>query len=215
MVNERNLFSTQKVCLPKSYFVVFYNGTEAQPERKLFLLSDLYEPKEYREMLRMTGEQPDLKLKTLVININRGYNEELKKSCRDLYGYMTYVDKVRELAKDHPLDRAVEMAIEHCIQHDILVEFLSTHRAEVMSMSIFEYNQEKHFRQIAEENMAAGWEKGRQVGRAEGKAEGQEAATLANLKSLMETLGLTAEQALGALKIPEEERANYIELMKR
>ncbi len=78
---------------------------------------------------------------------------------------MVYVDKVREFAKDWPLEKAVEMAISYCIQHDILAEFLSKHRTEVMSMSIFEYNQEQHFRQIAEENMAAGWEKGRLAGR--------------------------------------------------
>ncbi len=211
MVNERNLFSTQEICLPKPYFVVFYNGTEDQPERQMLRLSVLYEPKLNREIIRMADEQPELELKTLVININKGYNEELKKSCRDLYGYMVYVDKVREFARGYPLEKAVEMAISYCIRNDILAEFLSKHRAEVMSMSIFEYNQELHFRQIAEENQAVGWEKGK----AEGKAEGKAMATLANLRSLMETAGWTAEQAMAALKISEEEQEKYKELLKR
>ena len=123
---------------------------------------------------------------------------------------MTYVDKVCEFAKDHPLEQAVEMAITYCIQHDILSAFLSEHRTEVMSMSIFEYNQEQHFRQIAEENMAAGWEKGRIVG----EAEGEHKATLMNIKSLTETLGLTIEQALNALKIPENEQEKYTKLLR-
>ncbi|MBQ4563444.1 MAG: hypothetical protein IJA58_03060 [Lachnospiraceae bacterium] len=66
----------------------------------------------------------------------------------------------KEFAQDHPLAEAVETAITYCIQNDILAEFLTKHRAEVMSMSIFEYNQEQHFRRIATENQAVGREKG-------------------------------------------------------
>ena len=73
-------------------------------------------------------------------------------------------------------------------------------------MSIFEYNQEQHFRQIAEENMEAG--------KAEGRAEGQKMATLANLKTLMESMGLTVEQALNVLKIPLDNREEYRNLLK-
>ncbi len=172
MVDDRNLFSTKVVSLPKPYFVVFYNGTEEQPERLLLKLSELYETGDGEDRIRITDEQPELELKTLVVNINKGYNEELKKSCRDLYGYMVYVDKVREFAKNHPLERAVEMAISYCIENDILAEFLTARRAEVMSMSIFEYNQKEHLRQVAEENHAMGWEKGRIAGHREGKIAG-------------------------------------------
>ncbi|MBQ6875184.1 MAG: hypothetical protein IJN46_02985 [Lachnospiraceae bacterium] len=198
MVGARNEFSSQPVSLPRPYFVVFYNGTEAQPERRIFQLSDLYESKPDREMIRLTEEQPELELKTLAININKGYNEELKRNCQDLYGYMVYVDKVREFAKNHPLEKAVEMAITYCIQNDILAEFLLKRRTEVMSMSIFEYNQEEHFRQIAKEN----------------QAEGAEKATLVYLRNLMETLQLTVDQAFDALKIPEEERKKYSKMLK-
>ena len=198
MVGARNEFSSQPVSLPRPYFVVFYNGTEAQPERRIFQLSDIYESKPDREMIRLTEEQPELELKTLAININKGYNEELKRNCQDLYGYMVYVDKVREFAKNHPLEKAVEMAITYCIQNDILAEFLLKRRTEVMSMSIFEYNQEEHFRQIAKEN----------------QAEGAENATLVYLRNLMETLQLTVDQAFDALKIPEEERKKYSKMLK-
>ena len=86
-------------------------------------MPSIYESKPDREKIRLTEEQPELKLKTLAININKGYNEELKKSCQDLYGYMVYVDKVREFAKNHPLEKAAEMAVTYCIQNDILAEF--------------------------------------------------------------------------------------------
>lgn len=172
MVDDEKLLSRKAVKLPKPYFVVFYNGTDKQPERLLLKLSELYEAGSGEKRIRIMEEQPELELKTLVININKGYNEELKESCRDLYGYMVYVDKVREFAKIYPLETAVKMAVSYCIENDILAEFLTKCRAEVMSMSIFEYDQEKHFRQIAEENRAAGWEEGRKTGHREGKISG-------------------------------------------
>jgi len=58
-------------------------------------------------------------------------------------------------------------------------------------------------------------EKGRAEGRAEGHAEGHAERALFDLCSLMETLGLTVEQAMAALKIPETERQKYMDLLER
>ncbi len=40
-------------------------------------------------------ESHELELVVLQININPGYNEEIKKSCRTLGEYTKYVEKVR------------------------------------------------------------------------------------------------------------------------
>ena len=48
-------------------------------------------------------------------------------------------------------------------------------------------------------------EKGIKKGRAEGIAEN----TLVSIKNLTETLGLTIEQAMAALKVPESDRPKY------
>lgn len=53
--------------------------------------------------------------------------------------------------------------------------------------------------------------KGHTEGRAEGRAEG----ILSSIQSLMETLGLTIEQAMVALKVPEDERQKYIDLLNQ
>jgi len=58
-------------------------------------------------------------------------------------------------------------------------------------------------------------EKGRAKGRAEGRAEGRADGILSSLKGLMETMDLSIEQAMAALKIPEAERQKYLELLKR
>ncbi len=58
-------------------------------------------------------------------------------------------------------------------------------------------------------------EKGIAKGRAEGQAEGMVQGILTSLKSLMDTMGLTIEQAMTALKIPESERQKYADLLSK
>ena len=55
----------------------------------------------------------------------------------------------------------------------------------------------------------------REKGRAEGRAEGMANGILASIKNLMETMGLTIEQAMAALKVPEGERQKYMDLLER
>ncbi|MCD8083812.1 MAG: hypothetical protein LUE86_09970, partial [Clostridiales bacterium] len=55
---------------------------------------------------------------------------------------------------------------------------------------------------------------GKAEGRAEGRAEGKTENLLENLHALMETMALTAEQALAALKVPEEEHPKYLSMLK-
>ena len=83
-----------------------------------------------------------MELKVLVININEGYNQKLMESCQILKEYAQYVSKVRTYKKTLSLNEAVEKAVEECIQEGILREFLLKHRAEVVAMSIFEYDRE-------------------------------------------------------------------------
>ena len=47
--------------------------------------------------------------------------------------------------------------------------------------------------------------KGMEIGRVEG--------LLSSIKNLMETLKLTAQQAMDALKVPKEEQAHYTEML--
>lgn len=53
------------------------------------------------------------------------------------------------------------------------------------------------------------WEKGMEAGRKEGAAQ----TMLNSIKNVMETLGLTIEQAMSALKVPDADRPKYLELL--
>ena len=138
--------------------MIFYNGSQEQPDRKILRLSDAYCVKE---------EHPALELTAVMLNINRGHNEKLKEMCKSLKDYSEYTERVREYAQVKPVEEAVEQAISECIQEGILSEFLKQNRAEAKQVSIYEYDEEKHMRQERE----ASWEEGIEEGIKKGKQE--------------------------------------------
>ena len=88
-------------------------------------------------------EEPELELKVTLYNINEGHNRELMEQCRILSEYASYVATVREYAKSMSTKDAVNSAVDYCIEHGILEDFLRGNRMEVVKMSIFEYNEER------------------------------------------------------------------------
>ncbi|PWJ72393.1 hypothetical protein [Murimonas intestini] len=147
MTKDRNLYGSRPVKLPAPRFVIFYNGLSEQPDRQIIKLSDVYE---------VQDKEISLELKAVMLNINRGHNERLMDKCKTLKDYSIYVDKVREYTKSMTLEDAVEKAITECIEDDILAEFLRNNRTEAKNVSIFEYNEEKHMRQVKEEGREEG-----------------------------------------------------------
>ena len=172
MTTEENFYGRKALSIPIPCFVIFYNGSEPQPDRKILRLSDLY-------TVRMKETQQELT--AVLLNINRNHNRELMEVCRDLKDYAEYVDRVRKYARELPLSEAVERAITECIQEGVLKEFLEKNRAEVKKMSIYEYDQEKHIRMERQD----AWEDGMQEGRREGIKEGELRGRNAQLSELI------------------------------
>lgn len=139
--------------IPSPRFVIFYNGEEEQPDRKVLKLSDLYS---------VRGEEPGLELEAVMLNINKGHNVKLLNTCRSLREYAEYTARVRKYAKIMELDDAVERAITECIREGILSEFLQKNRAEAKKVSIYEYDAEKHIRMERAEAREEGREEGRE-----------------------------------------------------
>ena len=182
LVKDRSLYSSVLVKLPAPKFLVFYNGTEQVADREELRLSTAYENQQ--------GE-PDLELKVTLLNINEGHNKELMEQCRILKEYSQYVARVRKYAAQMELNEAVERAVTECIREGILAEFLSRNRAEVMRVSIFEYDQEleeKKYREAEyEHGRQDGYDVGMQEGRAAGVREGIETGRTAGIREGMET----------------------------
>ena len=149
LTKDMFLYGELPVAIPEPRFVVFYNGEQKMEERAVLRLSDLYRPR---------TEHPYLELETLVLNINKGYNAELMEKCRELHDYSVFVALVREKRKNGMnLKHAVNEAIDECIHQDIMADFLRRNRAEVVKMSIYEYDEEKNYRMLQEQS----WERGK------------------------------------------------------
>jgi len=172
----RNLYGRKLIKIPVPHFVVFYNGEENQPDVQELKLSDSYEKE---------TDDPKLELKCMVYNINNGKNPHIRQSCKWLDEYMIFVNKVRELhygRTDEELVIDIEMAIDYCIEHNILREFLISRRNEVTKNMKLDYTFDRQLeleREDAreegrEEGIREGREEGRKEGREEGKKEGRE-----------------------------------------
>ena len=194
LVGQENLYRRKKLQIPTPRFIVFYNGIDWQEEHQILKLSDLYLHRE---------EHPELELKVRMLNINEGYNKTTVEQCKLLHEYMQYVDKVRNYSKTMPLQEAVEQAVTESIQQGILSDFLSKFRREAIQMSIFEYNEEETLRLIRQDERQEGIQSGIQQGMENG------------IRNLMETMKLSLNQAMDALKIPDEDRSMYATRIQR
>lgn len=152
MVNHKSLYSSVLQKIPAPYFIVFYNGLEKKEDRWENALSEAYE--------NLSGEAK-LELKVLTLNINEGHNEKLMAQCTTLGEYAQYVAKVRKYAKEMELDTAVEQAVDECIRNGILEDFLRKNRAEVLRVSIFEYNKEEEEKKLRKAEFKAGYDSGK------------------------------------------------------
>ena len=155
LVYNKELHQVSLIRIPEPKFVVFYNGVTEKAERWEQKLSDAYPN---------ISENPALELRTTVLNINLGKNRELAEKCRSLMDYMKLVAKIRTYTKLYPnnLRKAIETAVDECIREDIMADFLMKNRAEVIKMSIYEYNAERVRQTDREYGLQQGIERGRQ-----------------------------------------------------
>ena len=123
-------------------------------------------------------------------------------------------NRVRRCAKELELNEAVKLAVDECILNNILSEFLRKNKAEVIAMSIFEYDKEEEERKLRkaeyEAGVAAGMKDGMKAGVADGISKGKILAKKDATSSLI-TLGLTVEQISSALKMDVETVKQWID----
>lgn len=131
-LGDKDLSVRKHVKIPTPHYVVFYNGMEKKKERFEQKLSSAFED----------GKEGCIELTVENININFGHNRELLEKCPTLYGYAYFIATVRRNVENMELREAVERAVDECIRQGILKEFLLEQKAEVVAMSIYEYNEE-------------------------------------------------------------------------
>lgn len=188
MLKDQNIYGRRLVRIPTPRFAVFYNGEEEQPEQYELKLSDAFEH---------PVENPEIELTCTVYNINYGKNRELLEKCPFLKEYMIFVDYVRENHRANGyenLEHSIEMAIDRCIEEDVLREFLMEHRTEVVKVVRLDYTFDRQLMLEREDSRAEGLAEGREEGRAEGRAEGHEEGRAEGEVVCCKRMGKTKEE---------------------
>ncbi len=144
------IYGRTLIQLPTPQFIVFYNGTAKAEDRMTLQLSDAYIQKDM---------EPALECRAVLLNINYGHNQKLMEKCRRLEEYSILVSNVRKyLAEGKTLDRAVEEAVDECIESNILRDILVKNRAEVIGMILTSFDQEEYEQTIRDESYQEGAE---------------------------------------------------------
>ena len=161
IIDTKRMYGTRLIPIPRPEFFVLYNGPTPYPDQETLKLSDMFE---HRERHGLPARSPSLELEVRVININYGHNEGIVKSCKTLFWYSIFVEKVREHEQEGlSLEEAIRKAIQYCIAHDIMKEYLEQYGTEVINMLFAEWNME--------DALAVRFEEGREEGREEGSEE--------------------------------------------
>ena len=209
--NNLDIYSSTQLKLPAPKYLVFYNGTKAEPDRQELRLS---------ASLLKQDEQPDLECRAVILNINYGHNKKLMEACRKLYEYSRFVETIRDyLNTGMKLGAAMDQSIKDCIRSDILKEFLLKHRGEVKQVILTEYNQERHAKTLLEEGRKQGREENAKLlqkaqeenARLLQKAQDQYAKSIRQLLlQVLELKGLATEPVVR--RIQEEQDLELLQL---
>ena len=141
-----NIYSSSIQKLPTPRYVVFYNGTQEEPDERILRLSDAF-------------EVPDgcLECEVVMLNINYGRNRELMEKCKRLEEYAFFIHRVRTLASEgHSLEVSINMAMDECIKKDILKDILVAQRSEVLGVLLSTFNKELYEQGLKEDAYSKG-----------------------------------------------------------
>ncbi|MDR1219318.1 MAG: Rpn family recombination-promoting nuclease/putative transposase [Treponema sp.] len=181
IIDNRRLYSSKKISVPRPEFIVLYTGKEDFPAVKTLKLSDLF---------RETGghDKARLELEVPVYNINKGVNPAIEERSSTLGGYARLVAKARENeAAGMDKNEAVKGAVRFCKAKGILADFLKKHGSEVENMLLTEWK----WKDALQVRWEEGWEKGKEETRKEDKRQFSslvnQAKSLDELKRLLET----------------------------
>ena len=143
-----NIYGSTLIRLPTPRYTVLYNGTSEQPAFIQLKLSDAFIHED---------KSGDFEWTANMVNINSGKNDKLLNKCRPLQEYMLLIEAIRHNRScGMDVEKAVDEAVTYCIGNNILREFLTKHRAEVIDVCITEYDEQAFVNGIKEEGREEG-----------------------------------------------------------
>jgi len=202
-----NPHSRSLLPLPTPRFVVFYNGREARPVRQVLKLTDAVK----------SPQESAVEVTAIVENINSDAGNELLNRCQVLGEYSEFVGMVNHnmklgMERTEAITRAVDEAITKGILRDILIK----HKAEVIGMSLTEWNEEEFGRTMYEDGVKDGYANGEKVGYASGEKAGEKVGEEKTVYSFVAAGDISVEKGAEKLGITVEalfekmRRAGYL-----
>ena len=134
---DEDIYGHTLVKIPSPKFVVFYNGNSEQNDVIKYHLSDAFEIPDNNKEFEWTAT---------VININKNHNSELQKSCKSLYDYSRFVDKIKQNLKSMTLKDAIIEAVDFAIKNNFLEGLVEEQKMEILNTCLTEFNQEDYDR---------------------------------------------------------------------
>ena len=158
-----------------------YNG-KAKLKDKRLKLSDAFHINDGKTSLELTVD---------IIDVNYDSGHEVLEKSASLQSYAYLIDQInKNIGQGLKRDKSISLAIDHCIEQGILVEFLKTNYEEVAKMLNWQYDEEAEHRAIRQEEH----EKGRLQERIE------MAKKMLSDNMPLETISQYTELAVGMLK---------------
>lgn len=140
-IEER--YKKKVVKIPRPEFFVFYNGSDKIDSESVIKLSSAY-------IDNVPDNHVSLELEVKIININSDAGNKVLERCRVLNEYTQFVESVRRFRALGEPDY-MKKAIEYCVEHHILEEYLRRKGSEVLSFLCAEYDYEMDMRVKGEE----------------------------------------------------------------
>ena len=196
--HELDLYASRAVSIPRPELYVVYTGTEGGRPDTL-KLSSLYQGEGSLELtvrvLRQKGTGDILDQYIRFCEIQNGQ--------RNLYGYT---------------QKAIDETLRICREEGILTLFLASREKEVKDIMFTLFDQEwvaqVHEKNLLRETAQAAMQEGLREGKREGLREGKRETTLTTLRNIMESLNLSSDQAMAAMKVPASEQPEYRKLLE-
>ena len=174
-----SLYDNKKIKLPKPELYVIFTGERVNKPETLSLSHEFFD-----------GVVCDVEIQTRMI-----YDS---KKGDIIYQYITFCKVFDQQVKKYGRTlKAVQETIRICCNANILKDFLKGRESELMDMMTYLFDQETVTRDYGE----AKWAEGKSEGKSEGRANA--------IQKMMKNIGLTLDQAMDLLEIPDNERNDY------
>ena len=123
--------------------------------------------------------------------------------------YAYFISRINHHKETHSLDDAIIIAMKDCLNLNYMSDYLSKHKSEVTDLMRIRYSRKD---EIAYKEREAA-EKAAKEAAKEATEKTALQKDLSSIKNLMETMSLTAEAAMKALKIPAEKFSTYAAML--